>query len=263
MPIVHDVYTEAGNRRTFAVSVDWPGATGRAVSSYTEGRHLLCGISPFFHTTMRAMKTRTLLLLLFIPVLVLAQEETLLSGEVEHGGFGGPVVKVTRINGQDALLVGGRGGWIINHTFVIGGGGYGLVTDVAPTVPGLFNQNLLMLGYGGLELEFIMQSDRIVHLTVPVLIGAGAVGYRTGHWGDDFDLNIGFDNRFDTFFIIEPGIDLEVNVVSFFRINAGVSYRHVTGISAPTDITGNPRPLTSNNDLRGISWMIGFKFGTF
>jgi hypothetical protein len=46
--------------------------------------------------------------------------------------------------------------------------------------------------------------DRIVHLTVPVLIGAGAVGYRTGHWGD-FDLNIGFDNRFGTFFIVNLG----------------------------------------------------------
>ena len=209
------------------------------------------------------MKTQLLFLLMLLPVLALAQEATLLSGEVSHGGFGGPVVKVTRINGQDAVLVGGRGGWIINHTFVIGGGGYGLVSDVRPTVPGLFNQDKLMLGYGGLELEFILQSDRVVHLTVPVLIGAGAVGYRTGYWGDDFDLSLGIDNKFDTFFIIEPGIDLELNVVSFFRINAGISYRHVSGVGVPTDITGTQRPLTSNSELRGVSWMIGFKFGSF
>ena len=209
------------------------------------------------------MKTRLLFLFMLFPILALAQEETLLSGEVSHGGFGGPVVKFTRINGQDAVLVGGRGGWVINHTFVIGGGGYGLVSDVRPTVPGFFNQDKLMLGYGGLELEFILQSDRVVHLAVPVLIGAGAVGYRTGYWGDDFDLNLGIDNRFDTFFIIEPGVDLELNVASFFRINAGISYRHVAGVGVPTDITGTQRPLTSNSELRGVSWMIGLKFGSF
>lgn len=211
------------------------------------------------------MISRILFFIIFMPTLVLAQEETLLSGEVDHGGFGGPVVKVTRINGQDAVLVGGRGGWIINHSFVIGGGGYGLVTDVRPSVPGMLGQDKLMLGYGGLELEFILQSDRVVHLTVPILIGAGAVGYRTGYWDDDLNFNFtpGFDNRFDTFFIVEPGIDLELNVVSFFRINAGISYRHVAGVGVPTDITGAPRPLTSNSDLRGVSWKIGFKFGSF
>jgi hypothetical protein len=209
------------------------------------------------------MKTYLFFLFVLIPTLALAQEETLLSGGVEHGGFGGPVVKVTRINGQDAVLVGGRGGWIINHTFVIGGGGYGLVTDVRPSVPGLLGQDKLMLGYGGLELEFILQSDRVVHLTVPILIGAGAVGYRNGYWGHGVDLDLGIDNRFDTFFIVEPGVDLELNVVSFFRINAGLSYRHVSGIGVPTDITGSARPLASNSDLRGVSWMIGFKFGSF
>ena len=209
------------------------------------------------------MRTPLLALLVIIPALAYAQEQTLLSGEIENGGFGGPVIKVTRINGQDALLVGGRGGWIINHTFVIGGGGYGLVSDVRPTVPGLFNEDRLMFGYGGLELEFIVQSDRVVHLTIPVLIGAGAVGYRLGYWGDHVTITPGLDNRFDTFFVIEPGVDLELNVASFFRINAGVSYRHASGISTPTDITGTPRPLTSNNDVRGISWMIGFKFGSF
>lgn len=209
------------------------------------------------------MRSFVVTFILLIPALMFAQEQTLLSGQVEHGGFGGPVVKVTRINGQDAVLVGGRGGWIINHTFVIGGGGYGLVTDVKPAVPGLFNENKIMLGYGGLELEFIIESDRIVHLTVPLLIGAGAVGYRTGYWGDDLDLHAGFDNKFDSFFIIEPGVDLELNVVSFFRINAGISYRHVSGITTPVDFLGTPRPLTSNNDLRGVSWVIGFKFGSF
>lgn len=59
-----------------------------------------------------------------------AQDETLFKGDIETGGFGGPVVKYTSIYNQKALMVGGRGGWIINHSFVIGGGGYGVVTEV-------------------------------------------------------------------------------------------------------------------------------------
>ena len=52
-----------------------------------------------------------------------AQDEQLVSGKIESGGFGAPVWKITQINGETAMLTGGRGGWIINHTFVIGGGG--------------------------------------------------------------------------------------------------------------------------------------------
>ena len=62
------------------------------------------------------------------------QQETLLSGNIESGGFGGFVVRFSEIGGAFAVLAGGRGGWIINHTFVLGGGGYGLANDVALTV---------------------------------------------------------------------------------------------------------------------------------
>jgi len=54
------------------------------------------------------------------------EAETLFAGEVVHGGFGGPVLKASTVNGSPALFVGGRGGWIINHSFILGGGGDGL-----------------------------------------------------------------------------------------------------------------------------------------
>lgn len=69
-------------------------------------------------------------ILLVLPLSVLSQEKTLLEGEVSHGGFGGPAVKFTSVNGDFGIMVGGRGGWIIDHTFVIGGGGYGLLNDI-------------------------------------------------------------------------------------------------------------------------------------
>ena len=71
--------------------------------------------------------TRNILIafaILTIPVATAAQNaQTLMGSDIRHGGFGGPVVKFTEIDGQFGVLVGGRGGWIINDSFVIGAGG--------------------------------------------------------------------------------------------------------------------------------------------
>ena len=60
-----------------------------------------------------------------------SQEETLLSGKLQSGGFGAPTVKFTLIDGLGAVLVGGYGGWLINHSFLIGVGGYGLANAIS------------------------------------------------------------------------------------------------------------------------------------
>lgn len=177
-----------------------------------------------------------------------AQEETLVCGEVESGGFGGPAVQLTQINGEGAVLVGGRGGWIINHTFVLGGGGYGLVTDVsakiADTAKGL---RYLEMGYGGLDLEFIASSNRLVHLSFGLLVGGGGVRYK--------DERITVSNEsMDSFFVLEPSAHINLNVTHFFRIAAGVSYRYVNGVNSP---------ITSNTDLSGPSAILTLKFGKF
>ncbi len=86
---------------------------------------------------MRLMATvRFIMVICLVAFPAFAQEETLIKGDVESGGFGGPVVKMTSLNGQDGILVGGRGGWILNHSFIIGGGGYGLANNVRAKVPG-------------------------------------------------------------------------------------------------------------------------------
>jgi len=56
-------------------------------------------------------------------------QETLFDGKgYSSGGYGGLEFKGTSIKDRAALLVGGRGGWIISNTFSIGLGLYGLTT---------------------------------------------------------------------------------------------------------------------------------------
>ena len=186
-----------------------------------------------------------------------AQEETLIgNGEITHGGFGGPVVKYTQIKGEPAVLVGGRGGWIINHAFTIGGGGYGLVNDINANNPPTFllweGKPFLNFGYGGVELEYIIQSERLIHFSVCTLIGGGAVSYRNELWNDD-DMD-DWDSPTDAFFVFEPSANVELNIISFFRINGGVSYRFISGVHFDD---------LKNNDLAGPSAQLTLKFGQF
>ncbi len=187
-----------------------------------------------------------------------SQEKTLLgSGEVSNGGFGGPVVKYVQIKGEPGVLVGGRGGWIINHTFVIGGGGYGLANDIkSDNPPYLYNgqwyNTYLNFGYGGVELEYIFQSDDLLHFSVYSLIGGGDVSYRNERFNDNHDMN--WDSNNDAFFVFEPAINAELNVISFMRIDVGASYRFISGVNFEG---------LKNSDLAGPSASLTLKFGSF
>jgi hypothetical protein len=191
----------------------------------------------------------TLVVILMCAIPVFAQEETLVGEEFHSGGFGGPEVKIGPLLGTTGVFVGGRGGWIINHTFVIGGGGYGLVNDI-PVKDVLFNgqQAYLNFGYGGLHLEYIANSDMLVHYSIQLLVAGGGVQYRERNT-DGWD-----EHNSDAVFVLEPSAAVEINVTSFFRLGLGASYRFVTG----TETCG-----LTNKDLSNATGMITLKFGTF
>jgi len=198
-----------------------------------------------------------LVLLLTIPMLGFSQQQTLIKGKLTHGGFAGPVLKYSQMLDQDALLVGLRGGWIIGRSLYIGGAGYGLVNRVES-----FSQyagtdtavvRYLGLGYGGLELGVILASDRIIDVASQVLFGAGGALHTNRDNWEDFEWDMD-EHDGDAFFILEPAIDIELNVTSFFRICIGASYRFVTGIEMDE---------FKNSDLNGFSGVFTLKFGRF
>ena len=198
------------------------------------------------------MKNFLVIVLVALGSVLYAQEETLLGKEVvSHGGFGAPVVKFTSIRDNFGVLVGGRGGWIINHSFVLGGGGYGLVNEIDGTRILNGRNMLLTFGYGGFEMEYIMHWEKIAHVSFYYLIGAGGVNQRR-NW-DDWNYDWDSPNT-DVFFIVEPAVNLEVNMTSFFRIGLGASYRFISGINEDN---------LKNEDFAGPSAMLTFKFGKF
>lgn len=205
------------------------------------------------------MKTILAALMLVLASSLYAQEETLLGGsDVDHGGYGALVIKFTSVNDQLGVLVGGRGGWIINHAFSLGGAGYGLANNVPSRITSPFGGKYVMLGYGGLDMEYVFNSNDLVHLSFHTLIGAGSVGFRTRDsipWGGTmWDPDLDWDHHFDDFFVMEPGVNIDLNVTRWFRASLGASYRYVSGVA---------QDVSSNNDLKGPSASLMLRFGSF
>ncbi len=190
------------------------------------------------------------------------EEKTLFGNrEYSSGGYGGPEIRATQIQGEWGLQLGGRGGWIIDHTFSIGGGGYGIVTNHVgyerndPT--GLHDTTYyLRTGYGGLFMEYINSSNEAVHFTVNLLVGAGGAVFQRS-----IENQIRFDDEFiddfresSAYFVFEPGVTADINLTHWFRVAAGVNYRIIAGLEMEH---------AEDSDLRGLSAGLTFKFGEF
>jgi len=175
-----------------------------------------------------------------------SRDETLVDSHIDHGGYGGPRIGYTRIAGSDAMWVGGEGGWIINHHIIIGGAGYGLVTQ-QPAPGALAATDDLSLGYGGLLLKYTVLPHHLVHATFGTLIGAGGVGSHPRSGGDS-------RGGADSFFVLEPDAAVELNVVEHVRAGLALSYRWVTGVQ---------KAGLGNGDLSGFTSSLVLKFGKF
>jgi len=190
---------------------------------------------------MNARLAIPLIMLLMAPLA--AQEETLISGAVTHGGFGGPSLKITQLNGQAAVMTGSRAGWIINHTFVVGSSNYSLLSTVE--VPN-GTDYYLSLNYSGFELEYIPDSDKLIHYSIHTLFAPGSI-----HLKDD-DFRRYTSNDF--IYIFEPSLSITLNVVRFFRVSLSGNYRLVFDVD--TD-------YLTNEDLGGAGAALTLKFGKF
>ena len=194
---------------------------------------------------------RTLLILVGICLIatsVYAYDDTLIGHEAEVGGFFTIVSKKTEIKDTFCLFIGGRASFLVNHNWAFGAGGYGIVNDPIPD--GFEEEGLIKLRsyYGGFTLEYIAWPDKVVHVALPILVGAGKVEYK----GSYRDSETGEDS--DTYFILEPGLDIQFNVMRFWRMDLGASYRYVSGCELG-DVT--------DDDLSGMAGNLTFRFGKF
>jgi len=187
------------------------------------------------------MRIRFLLVLLCLSAThVLAQEseetetETLIPSDFDNGFVVAFDDKLSAIDGDFANFAGLHGGWLIDHSFLIGMAGYG--TDSARGSA---------MGYGGLLLEYFFNPDKLFNYSIRGLIGGGGVeNFGNRHLGPGFDV--------DGFFVAEPEARVTVNVLKPFRIGFGLGYRFVGSENDRRDL-----------GLSGPTFTFSFKFGIF
>ena len=205
---------------------------------------------------VNSVKKLTPFLLFFVLIASLGAEEDVKEPTTDKsskgGAFGGPVLKVTQINDVFGLIVGGRAGWIYKHTYAIGGGFYGLLRDIEAETSG--SEREFEFAYSGLELEYIMAPSRDVHLSAQTLIGFGGLTDRyqriVPYYG--YDEYGRFGGPDDSFFIIEPGLNIVWNMKTYLQIYFGGSYRYIRGVGIED---------LHNSDLSGYSVVVTFRFG--
>lgn len=171
------------------------------------------------------------------------------------GGYIAPEIKVGNVNEDMSLFVGGKMGFTFNNSFSIGIAGYGLTNNSNFDIDYAGNPNTparIGMGYGGLSLEYTLFSNKVVHFSVPVVVGAASI-YVYEDDGDFF-YNDYEDIENSAAFVVEPGVNVELNVFKFMRLDIGASYRLISG----TDLY-----YLQDEDLSDLSFNATFKFGFF
>ncbi|MDX1812907.1 MAG: hypothetical protein R3240_13205, partial [Gammaproteobacteria bacterium] len=181
------------------------------------------------------MKNAILLILIFMFYCsaINASERDTIMGEhkYESGGFGGPTLSFTQVNGNSTWSLGGKGAWLVNHSYYLGGGGFNTFLNEADN-DGILQHEGLIMGYIG-------RPSELFHYGVELLVGFG-------------QLILDKQSSADYIYAAEPQVYLGVNLASFVRLNIGASYRYISG-SDSSELT--------DSDLSGASLNLAVMFG--
>jgi hypothetical protein len=170
---------------------------------------------------------------------------TLFSSDVKVSEIWTPEMKINSIQGEVGTLIGFYGGAVFNRSVLLGiSGGVNL------------SHPKVNYGYFGGVLQYIYKPSKLLHCSGQILLAYGSTkDYENPKSGllDNF-WNISGAN----FFLMEPGINLELNLSRRLTLVTGISYRYVSGL----DENNENVEIThvTNEDLSGINFTIGLKF---
>ena len=191
--------------------------------------------------------------------------------KISSGGYGSFSIGYSNIDSKDALQLGGRVAWIANHRIALGLAGFGFVNSIQKNYNADYDPSNYFIagGYGGIFVEPIIMPNSPVHVSFPILFGAGgASAVEADNW-DNSSYNNHNTQYYDSdaFLVFEPGIDIEFNIVKFFRIAINTSYRFTNGINLRYKYLDNnyaeQEIVINKNALDSFTFNVGFKFGWF
>jgi hypothetical protein len=147
---------------------------------------------------------------------------------------------------------------IFNKRLAIGVAGYESVMD--EYAPKGVSPLTLKTAYGGAKMEYTVRPDAAIHVSFPLLVGMGeakldSVRLNNVHENHN-DRNENESNMNADFFVMQPGINLEANLLRNIKMFVGANYRITSKISTATT-------LVPSDALSGFSMSAGVRMGIF
>jgi hypothetical protein len=179
-----------------------------------------------------------------------AQDSSARRGTQERGYFGAPVLEVTSLRGQGAVMLGGRGGLNLTPSLAVGVGLYGTLRQVdAPegAVPAAPYPLDIKMERFGVDVEYAFRPAAPTHLTVSSFVGGGALHYvKSGTSAQEGET--------DFVFLVQPAVGAERRITDRLRLNLAASWRLAGGVEMSK--------LTTN-DVGGPAITLAVKLGRF
>lgn len=187
------------------------------------------------------------------------ETETLINGKLSYSGWWVELpFAYSQVLGKDAFSPGLAGGVILNNSLRVGFIGYSFSERLS-------NLQYLSLDEGkggcldgnmaGLCITPVIKSNKKIHLSIPIMIGAGRIeAESTTEYVDDEGE---WDNRVlheDEFLVIQALAEAEFNLVENLRLGIGAGYRFT-----------NEKLMHGFNEkaLQGAMAQVSLRFGKF
>lgn len=183
-----------------------------------------------------------------------SKPNTLFGNDTKVGYFFAPMVQYAAADQGDYVLAGAKVGLQLSKKWSTG---FQYLTTVNETniivENNSWDHDQQLLGW---FVEYTLFSDRLVHLTIPVVLG-GAES-NIDDYGSSSNNNFEDDYLEKRFFFVEPGVNVEVNLDKRVRLFGGVTYRWVNELGENEIDTYRLR-----NRLHAITAQAGIKVGLF
>ncbi|MDP4268036.1 MAG: hypothetical protein Q8880_11445 [Bacteroidota bacterium] len=179
------------------------------------------------------------------------------------GFYIAPEYQYGQLKDKFTSFAGVSGMILFNKTFGIGGEYQHNTYDNYS--PSGISPLLLRGDFGGLKMEYIIKPNSAIHYSFNLLVGGGsasadsAATYRKLYNDSIRNDHHRFDHKSgirSDYFIIQPGVQIEANLIRCLKLFAGVNYRF--------SIDGDHiNSLLPSSTLQGLSVSAGIKIGLF
>ena len=194
--------------------------------------------------------------------------------KLQVGGFGGVITEFSAFNGRFAVFTGGGGAILINRCFFLGAYGSGLATEMTfpaiypsdhnpasdPKLP-IFENLIYKFNHGGLWTGYSFEANRVFHMGMSFRVGGGEVSLVDPNRADRYQFALAKDN----IVVIQPEVNIEVNVVRWLRIRGGAGYRFVGSLDnlSYTTSDGSTKNFYTTSDFNAPYANVALLFGSF